>query len=364
MLIIGLLLLAFVLLWVERNTRIGKNLGGITLAYIIGIIAANTLGRHLNSDTLKTLTEISVVFSIPAVLFSAPVGLIIKQSRRMLPSFSFAVLGAGLGSVIAYWSLGNGTVANTQSAAMLAGVYSGGTPNLSAVGTALNAPESLFVLLNAGDTLFSAVYLIFLLTVGPRIISYFLTGRNHSEASQVTALETSPRFLNIIVTLIFSAITITLSYLIISAFFEELNEALFFLVISALSLLVGSSSLGKFTTGSYQVGYWFLLVFALSLGAQSNLTLILENAREVLPFVAIVIGIALLVTYLLAFTFHQDRDNTVVASVAAVFGPPFIATICQKIQRPDLVAAGISCGLLGYALGNFLGLGVAYLLGL
>ena len=57
-----------------------------------------------------------------------------------------------------------------------------------------------------------------------------------------------------------------------------------------------------------------------------------------------------------------DRDTLMVASTAAFFGPVFVAQVAAAIRNPSLLAPGIAVGLLGFAIGNYLGLGVAYLM--
>ena len=57
---------------------------------------------------------------------------------------------------------------------MLVGVYTGGTPNLAAVGKALGVSNETFVMVNAADVLVSAPYFLFLITIGPRVFARFL----------------------------------------------------------------------------------------------------------------------------------------------------------------------------------------------
>ena len=60
--------------------------------------------------------------------------------------------------------------------------------------------------------------------------------------------------------------------------------------------------------------------------------------------------------------FKLDRAHFLIASTAAVFGPPFVGVVARAINAPKLVASGLAVGVLGYALGNYLGLMMAYAL--
>ena len=57
---------------------------------------------------------------------------------------------------------------------MLIGVYTGGTPNMSAIGLALGVKEEIFLLLNSADIFFCAFYFIFLITVAKIFLGFFL----------------------------------------------------------------------------------------------------------------------------------------------------------------------------------------------
>jgi uncharacterized membrane protein len=59
-------------------------------------------------------------------------------------------------------------------AGMMVGVYTGGTPNLTAIGMALEVSEETFILMNAADLVVGASYFFFLLSVGIRLFGKFL----------------------------------------------------------------------------------------------------------------------------------------------------------------------------------------------
>jgi uncharacterized membrane protein len=56
-----------------------------------------------------------------------------------------------------------------------------------------------------------------------------------------------------------------------------------------------------------------------------------------------------------------DVETTAVASPAAVGGPSTAMALEIARRLPRLALPGLMAGLLGYALGNYLGLAVAYL---
>jgi uncharacterized membrane protein len=65
---------------------------------------------------------------------------------------------------------------------------------------------------------------------------------------------------------------------------------------------------------------------------------------------------------LLSKLFKIDRDTFLISSTAAIYGPPFVTQIATVIKNKYLLMPGILAGLLGYAIGNYIGLAVYYLL--
>ena len=58
-----------------------------------------------------------------------------------------------------------------------------------------------------------------------------------------------------------------------------------------------------------------------------------------------------------------DRDTTIITSTAALFGPAFIGPVAVRLANRAVFVSGLMSGLVGYAVGNYLGLLVAWLLG-
>jgi len=68
--------------------------------------------------------------------------------------------------------------------------------------------------------------------------------------------------------------------------------------------------------------------------------------------------------YLLAILFRIDSDSFILSSTAATMGPPFVVQMASSIKNQELLPVAISLSILGLGLGNYIGIFVAWVLGL
>lgn len=113
-------------------------------------------------------------------------------------------------------------------------------------------------------------------------------------------------------------------------------------------------------TGSLQLGTLALNLFFVVIGIGSRVSEILAVGLEVFYFTAVVVLIHGVVVFAGARLARLDVETTAVASQAAVGGPSTAMALAIARRRPGLALPGLMVGLLGYAVGNYLGLAVAY----
>jgi uncharacterized membrane protein len=66
--------------------------------------------------------------------------------------------------------------------------------------------------------------------------------------------------------------------------------------------------------------------------------------------------------FALAALFRIDADTALITSTATIFGPPFIGPVARALRNRELMVSGLTTGIMGYAVGTYLGLAVAWLL--
>jgi uncharacterized membrane protein len=111
---------------------------------------------------------------------------------------------------------------------------------------------------------------------------------------------------------------------------------------------------------TYELGEYFLLVFCLGIGSISNATVLAQTSPALLAYVAAMMWLSILVHFALSWLFRVDADTMLITSVAGIFGPAFIGPVAAVLKNRDIVVSGLTTGLVGYAVANYLGLAVAH----
>jgi uncharacterized membrane protein len=246
---------------------------------------------------------------------------------------------------------------------MLVGVYVGTTANMSAIGLALGARQETFVLLNAADVVAGGAYLLFLVSVGQRAAQLVLPRFSGSADVEVPASSAAP------VQLRAMAIAVALAVAIVGLFVGASH--VLFSVLEPLFVLLGITSAGiaasvsprvRRLSGSYEVGEYALLCFCVAVGSLADVRLLCGHSPTLTLFVFAVMTAAIALHLVLAALFRLDADTTLITSTATIFGPAFIGPVAAALKNRRLVAPGLTLGLMGIALGTYLGLATAWVL--
>lgn len=97
------------------------------------------------------------------------------------------------------------------------------------------------------------------------------------------------------------------------------------------------------------------------IGIWSRFSEILAVGVEIFFYTLVVVGVHGVVVYGLGRLVRIDVGSLSVASQAAVGGPSSALAVAVSREWPGFILPGIIVGLAGYAVGNYLGFGVAYL---
>lgn len=349
--------------WLEKRVRVVSVIGSVALCYLIGFAIGNTPGVPVDSQLAMNLSTASVAFAIPLLLFSLDFRAWLRQAPQTLLAFFWVIVAVCAATALARPIFADRVEDSAKVAGMLVGVYTGGTPNLAAVGKALGVSNETFVMVNAADVLVSAPYFLFLVTIGPGVFGRILATTVAVEDSITSDQETHVRSSHVVVGLALAAICVAAGLGISRISPPGIpEEAVAILAITTAAIGLSFFPRVRALEGTFEAGNYILLIFCVTIGTIADFAEVIRSSGWIIAYVAVVIFTALFLHVALCRLSGIDRDTTVITSTAALFGPAFIGPVSVRLGNRAIFVSGLMSGLVGYAVGNYLGLFVAWVL--
>jgi len=364
---ISLMLIVPIILKASEKTKFVNKISPIALAYAAGI-GLSFISIPIHKEVLTQVTEISIALSICLLVLASNLDKFRVLLKPVLKSFLFGILSLFIAILLTYFIIGGSAENSAKIMGMLTGVYVGGTPNLNAIGMALEVPNETLALVNTAEIVYGGIYFLFLLTAIKQFLTIFLKnytqGRMQIEQEEELVVKKgfSDNVKMIGIGLLVSIVIIGVSYGLVLLISGKLHLALFLFMITTLGVLSAQLSAVKRIRLKFETADFLLLIFSFGIGLQIDLETLLSNGLEIYMLVGSVFTGTILIHYFLAWVIGTDADTLIISSTAALYGPAFIAPIAKSINNRELIIYGIALGLLGYILGNYLGLGIAWLL--
>jgi len=164
---------ALVLFLAYRYPTVNK-IGPVIVCYIAGIAVASWLPHQVVFPLQNQASGLSVALALPLLLFSMDLRRWGRLAGKTLVSMGLAIVAITVVSFAGYLVLRHFMPDAWKIAGMAIGVYTGGTPNLAAIKTALGVDPSTFIIVHTYDTLWSLFYVIFMMSVAQRLFLKFL----------------------------------------------------------------------------------------------------------------------------------------------------------------------------------------------
>ncbi len=351
-----------------------------------------------------------MALSIPLILFSIDLRSLKKLTRETAVGFSLAIVAVVLVAVAMFF-ITLTFFPSARLSAMVVGLYTGGTPNLNAIGAALHADQATIAAANVSDTLVGGIYFLFLISLAPKVYETLLRRRvckvpradvgfdvetaketlaeaapaedisaEEAEAAQVAEPlpETTKRDDYTFgfsvkdwrrVARLAGVFLLAVGCLGVGALLEFLiegtvGENLLYILLSVSLLGVAFSFIRPIreTEGQYALGMYLILMFSLALSMSIDWRAFLSDILPILGYFACAQLCTVIVHLILCRIFRVSGATALITSTAGVYGPPFIAPVAKAAKRADLIAPGVICGALGLAVGTLLGYGIGELL--
>ena len=365
-------------LWLVARYGWAQRLGTIALCYAAGLLVGNS--GLLPPETLPArsqLAEVAIALALPMILFTMDVRAWSRTAPRALWSMGLAVTSvvAVATALVVAVSQNTDLPRAHELAGLAVGVYTGGTPNLAAIKVALDVDDTRYLLFNAFDTVISVAYLMFMVALGKAVFGRLLVAPAQAsggdQASPSAGGAHDEDYLPLLEGrgLRNAAMSLLLAVAIVGVAIgtaEVLTDgdapALTITLVSSFGIVASLAPRVRRLEESYKAGMYLIYVFSFAVASMASLDT-LAGTDIVLPaFIAATVFGSLALHALLCRLARIDVDTFLVTSVAAICSPAFVPLVARSLGNPSLLLSGITTGIIGYAVGTHLGIGLALLL--
>ena len=377
----GYFIFPIIIIMLFSRYKWAKAAGTVILAYAVGIIPALFGLTHFEEGSTglsiqKMIMNITVPIAIPLMLFNCNFKLWTKSLPKTAAALAggiIAVLTAIVSGFFIFRHAGISDIANLS--AMMTGIYTGGTMNFNALGAALNVDSTTIATVLAFEMVVTFPVIMFIVGGGYKLFRKLLPYSDESTSEQTDAgsdldhgieqygaLLKGRIFLRSLIGLAISigflAIGAGLSLLITGG----LNELVIILTITTLSIIASFSKKIREIPKTFELGMFFILVFSVVVASQFDIQTLNSGALAIGGFLLFIVVVATLLHLLFCRIFKVSGDLFSVALTALLCSPPFVPPVVGAMGNKKVLISGIVIGLIGYAIGTYLGVALAYLL--
>ncbi len=373
-----------VIIWATSRFSILEKIGAAILSYGVGMaISAMNIIPKSAAGIQELFMTITVPLSIILMLFTIDLKrwsrLAGKTFLSMVLMFS-AVLTVAFTAFILFrerlddaWKI----------AGMAIGVYTGGTANLNAIGLALKAEEHVLVLTNTADMLACTPWFFFNMLFAQKLFNRFLPPfkpavveeespdaltkseveiKEDADLSSFKGIFKRDTLIPLLGAIGIAVVIFGIGGGIYSVAPKDYNMAILMLVITTLA--IGCSFIPRIRNidKTFQVGQYLIYIFCIVVGSMADVGKLFTAAIDIVIFISLIVYGSWILHVILSAVFRIDTDTVIITSVAALFSPPFVPVFATALKNKEIIVSGITAGIIGYAIGNYVGITFAYFL--
>lgn len=368
---------AFVI-WLCRHYPTINKLGPIMVLYAIGMALGNLpILPPQTAQIQEIMPNILIPLAIPMMLFGCnftrkDAGLQVKVVLSGFCSVVFAV-------IIGYILFGKELDEGVHIGAIITGMYTGGTLNAAALQAIFKIKSETFVLINSYDILISFFYFVFLFTIGIRLFrklygqsKHTITDKEKEEIETQIEQNNKNPYLALFtkaggkqlgkilcVTIGVAAVSGAIALILPSEWFM----IVFMLMLTTLSVLCSFNKKIRALNLSYDIGMYLIYIFSMVIASMADFSnLNLQDGLNQLAFMMVAVFLSLILHAIICRLLKVDADSMIISSVAFINSPPFVPMAAAAMNNKKIIVTGLSAGIIGYAVGNHLGVLITTLL--
>jgi len=372
---------ALILLLSTRFSIVNK-IGVVVICYAAGLLIGlvNIIPESI-SGTQELLMGFSILVGIPLVLFSENIVKWVKMAKNTFISLLLGVVSVVVLVIVGYFIFREKIPEIAKVSGMMIGVYTGGTANMAAIASSLKVEEELFILTNTVEMAIGFLTLLFLITAAKPLFGLFLRpykSVEHKDLEKqsdmdISSFESYKGFFSRsalpdlskafgIALLIFGT-----GYGMSFLFNGDIRQTVPVLAVTTLGILASLIPAVHTIKKSFQLGMYWIYMFCLIIASKADIASLFNPESvsllvNMFLFISLVMVGSLVLHAMLSWIFKINVDEYIITSTALSQSPPFVPVIAAAIRNKEVVMAGMIIGVIGYAIGNYLGVAIYYLI--
>ncbi len=356
-----------------------RKLGTVVSAYIIGIVMALAGLVDFSADAevaasftkiQSTIMSIAVPLAIPLMLFNCDFKLWTKALPKTLFSLVGGIVGVLTALVTGYFIFRNQGIPEFEKVvAIMTGIYTGGTMNFNALGASLGVTPTTMAIVLAFEMVLTTPYIFFIIGGGFKVFRKILPyaddmATKFRQADSETMTKDIEDYKGLIqkknwpgmmiaflLSVLFLAIGAGLALLITG----KLNELVVILTITTLSIIASFFKKIRELPHTFEMGMVLILLFSVIVASLFDIHSVNMGSIMIGAFVLYVIVVGALIHLLICRLSKCSGDLFTVSQVALLCSPPFVPPVIGAMKNKKVLLSGLVIGLIGYAIGNYLG---------
>ncbi len=364
------------IIWLNNRFKVVEKIGIVLICYILGILVGN-IGVLPESfaPVQTTMQDVSVCLALPLILFSLDIKKWLKTAKKGILCMLLAIVSIATVVFILQLIFGAKDPDAPKYAGLAIGVYTGGTPNIASIKTAIGVDESTYTIFNTYDMVVSIGYMLIVTSSARKVfekvfrLKPFEGDKNISVDQEEVSNESETSYKGIFkkdvfgklcLAFLLSAAIVGVSY-ITGTLVKGYETAITMLMITTLSIACSFIKPIRKIKKTTQLGMYIIYIFCFTVATMSDLSKLIHINYTILAYVVFSIFGSMILHAILCKIAKIDADTMVITSVSAICSPPFVPVVATSLKNNAALVSGLATGIIGYAIGNYLGIGTYWL---
>ncbi|PLR95799.1 beta-carotene 15,15'-monooxygenase [Bacillus sp. T33-2] len=347
--------------------------GPALFSVIIGILLSNfKILPHWN-DVYGVFFEYAIPVSLTMMLLNVNIKEWLRLAKRPLLAMGYAVLSVTVVTFLASLIFADKIEEGWKIAGMFIGTYTGGSANLTAIGTGLDATPETFASANAADYVVGIPALIFFFAL-PALIaksSWFKNWWPYTLAETAASSEEEEHELfskkswaiTDIASLFAIGFTVTaVSTWLAGLFSEFYASSLEIIFVTTFAIILAQFKRVRSIPGSTDLGMFVAMFFLVIIGLLIDIKAFASSTPLIAVFCFVIIFGSFLLHIILCRISKIEYQYVLISVVAAIADGTSAAVVAGSAKWKSIIGTAIILGSVGFAVGNYIGIGTAYLI--